>query len=176
VDEKPYGNADAGPPSGSNGHSTAESIPLGRYSGKLDDKGRLKLPVKFQEYINTLPGNKDLFITSLDRKTAAIYAIDVWRENLKRLAAFRDDDDAVSVVKFNANDLGTEERMDGQGRVLLNSDLREALGLEDKSTLHMVALNGHIEVITDTVYKERKAEALAGGEKAAKKLFGQGLE
>ena len=175
MDERPQGNAESGPPVGSNGQSTASDLPLGRYSGKLDDKGRLKLPVKFQEYINGLPGDKDLFITSVDRRTAAIYAIEVWRENLKRLGEFRGDDLAVSVVKFNANDLGTEERMDSQGRVLLNSDLRDALGLEDKATLHMQALNGHIEVITDAVYQERRARAQREAEKAAEKLFGQGL-
>ena len=41
--------------------------PNGMYPARVDDKGRLKLPVGFQEYISGLP-EKKLFVTSLDRR------------------------------------------------------------------------------------------------------------
>jgi MraZ protein len=176
VDEIPQGNIDSGPPAGSNGRPAATRLPLGRYSGKLDDKGRLKLPTKFQEWIQTLPGDRDLFVTSIDRETVSIYPIEGWQENLDFLAEYRGDDLAVSVALFNSNDLGSEERMDSQGRVLLNSDLRQALKLEDKATLHLTAMKGHIEGITEVVYQQRRVDAEANSATAARKLFGQGLK
>jgi hypothetical protein len=50
------------------------------YPARVDDKGRLKLPVGFQQYFAGL-AEKKLFVTSLDRKTGCIYPIEKWREN-----------------------------------------------------------------------------------------------
>jgi MraZ protein len=161
--------AGAGPVAGAAGE-----LPLGRYSGKLDDKGRLKLPAVFQEYLGGLD-DKRLFVTSLDGRTAAIYPIAVWRANLKRFGSYPKDPGAISAVVFNANDLGTEEKMDNQGRILLNSDLRTELGLEDKSQLHMQARNGHIEIITDAVYQQMRALARNRAMAAAELLLGDGF-
>ncbi len=83
---------------------------------------------------------------------------------------------AVKVVQFNANDLGTEEKMDGQGRQLLTSEMREALGLEDNAQLHMQSRNGHIELITDPVYQELRARAQREAAAATEKLLGEGFE
>ncbi len=63
--------------------------PNGRYSGKLDDKGRLKFPVQFQTYLGSLD-EKGLFVTSIDRTTVQIYPIATWRANLKLLAEQKD--------------------------------------------------------------------------------------
>jgi len=182
VDDTPLGIGDPDSPRPLGGSGEQGSVgrvvelPLGRYTAKLDDKGRLKLPVRFQEFIQGLPGDKSLFITSLDRRTGAIYPVGVWRENLKRFKEYRNDPAAVSVVQFNANDLGTEEKMDVQGRVLLNSELRAALGFGEKSQVHMQARNGHIELITDAVYQERRVRAQREAEAAAEKLLGEGFE
>ncbi len=149
--------------------------PLGRYSGKLDDKGRLKLPVRMQEYIEALPDRRRLFVTSLNRRTAVIYPIGLWRENLKFFETFKKDPKASKVVWFTANDLGTEETMDGQGRVLLNSDLRTALKLEDKAQLHMYTDNGHIELITDSIYQEMRLQSEQEAPDAVEKLLSEGM-
>jgi DNA-binding transcriptional regulator/RsmH inhibitor MraZ len=170
VDQEAQENAEVAPPGG------AGSLPLGTFAVKTDDKGRIKIPVRFQTYLQGIPGDKSLFVTSLDRKKVAIYPVDVWRDNLKRFKEYRGDPGAVAVVQFNANDLGTEEMMDSQGRLTLNSELRTALGLEDKATLHMQGRNGHIELITDTVYQELRARAQREAEAAAEKLLGEGFE
>ncbi len=59
------------------------------YPGRVDDKGRLKLPVGFQQYIAGLP-EKKLFVTSLDRRIGQIYPIANWRENKKFLYEYRE--------------------------------------------------------------------------------------
>ena len=53
------------------------------YPGKLDDKGRMKLPSVFAEYLAALSyvGQKKLFVTSLDGRIARIYPQEVWRQN-----------------------------------------------------------------------------------------------
>src|SRR4030081_3792475 len=99
------------------------------YNGKLDDKGRLKLPVPFQEYLASFPERR-LFVTSTDRRTAQIYPIVNWRENQKMLREQREDKQAANIVLFNAQDLGADGEMEGQGRVTFNSELRQALDMD----------------------------------------------
>ena len=48
---------------------------------RVDDKGRLKLPAEFLEYLKKLGVNM-VFVTTLDKKTARIYPISLWKSNL----------------------------------------------------------------------------------------------
>ncbi len=127
------------------------------YPGRLDEKGRLKLPAQFQQFLAGLP-EKKLFVTSLDRRIAQIYPIGVWRENEKFFESYRDNPQAVHDVAFNANDLGADVEMDAQGRVLFNSELRRELGLEDQ-TLHLFSYRGRVQILTEGLYQERRQRA-----------------
>src|SRR6266545_7339196 len=100
------------------------------YSGRLDDKGRLKVPAAFQAYFGALT-DKKLFVTSLDRSTAQIYTMAVWRQNEKFFEGFTENPGALHRVLFNANDLGAESEMDGQGRILFSPELRRQIGIEN---------------------------------------------
>lgn len=131
--------------------------PRGMYPGRLDDKGRLKLPADFQQYFASLP-EKKLFVTSLDRRIAQIYPMSVWRENEKLLDDFREDPEAAQSISFNANDLGGNAEVDGQGRILFPAELRRELGIEN-GNLRMYAYKGHVEVLSDVVYQEQKRAA-----------------
>src|SRR5689334_19058985 len=102
------------------------------YPTKLDDKGRGKMPVQFQEYLGALP-EKKLFVTSLDRRIAQIYPMAVWRQNEKFFEDFTEDPESAQRVAFNAADLGAEAEMDGQGRILFPAELRRELGLENQT-------------------------------------------
>jgi MraZ protein len=127
------------------------------YPARLDEKGRLKLPVEFQKYLAGLP-EKKLFVTSTERTTATLYPIGIWRENEKLLAGFLDDPDAADNIMFNADDLGSEAEMDGQGRVQFSPELRRALDIENKSVkVHVV--NGAIHVLSEGTYKTRLEQA-----------------
>lgn len=131
--------------------------PRGMYPGRLDDKGRLKLPADFQQYFAALP-EKKLFVTSLDRRIAQIYPMAVWRGNEKFFENFRDDPRAARSIAFNANDLGGNAEMDGQGRVLFPAELRRALGIEN-GTVRLYAYKGHIQVLSEAVYEEQRRMA-----------------
>lgn len=132
-------------------------MPRGRYSGKLDDKGRLKLPADFVHFFKGLEENR-FFVTSLDRRIAQIYPIALWRENEKFFETYTEDPDAADRILFTANDLGGETEMDAQGRLLFNADLRKLLGL-DGQELHLLAQSGRVEVRTEALIQEQRVRS-----------------
>jgi MraZ protein len=143
------------------------------YPGRLDDKGRCKLPVAFQQYFSALRERK-LFVTSLDRRIAKIYPMAVWRENEKIFETYRENPRAARNVAFNAADLGAESEMDGQGRILFSPELRRELGIEN-SPVRLLAYRGHIEVLSEAIYEERKKQAAETALADAEALEAAGL-
>ena len=86
-------------------HTPRPEPPDGMYPARMDDRGRVKLPTAFKEYLDTLD-DKKLFVTSLDRRIAQIYPIRLWRETKKFLEDFTEDPAAAENLYFNALDLG----------------------------------------------------------------------
>jgi transcriptional regulator MraZ len=136
---------------------TPVEAPRGMYPGRLDDKGRLKLPAQFQHFFNSLT-EKKFFVTSLDRRIAQIYPMTVWRENEKFFETYRENPAVAQDVAFTANDLGADGEMDSQGRILFNPELRRELGLEDQA-LHLFSYKGRVQVLTEAIYQERRQRA-----------------
>jgi len=147
--------------------------PNGMYPGRVDDKGRLKLPVGFQQYFSGL-AEKKLFVTSLDRRIGQIYPIAVWRENKKFLNEYRQNPKAAARISFNAQDLGADSEMDGQGRVLLSPEMRRELGIENQS-VRLYAYKGRIEILSEAIYAERKQQSTASAEEDLETLEGAGM-
>jgi len=147
--------------------------PRGMYPGRLDDKGRVKLPTVFQQYFEAVR-EKTLFVTSLDRRIAQIYPIAVWRRNEEFFEAHRELAKLANSVAFNAADLGAETAMDGQGRVLFSPELRRALKLDGQG-LHLFAHRGRIEVLSHEIYEARRDAAAALTEDDLASLEAAGL-
>jgi len=147
--------------------------PNGMYPARVDDKGRLKLPVSFQEYFAGLP-EKKLFVTSLDRRIGQIYPIANWREAKKFLYSQKENSQAARRIAFNAQDLGADSEMDNQGRVLLPPEMRRELGIENQS-VRLFHYKGRIEILSETIYQERKREAAGSAEADLETLEGAGL-
>ena len=102
--------------------------PRGFFSAHVDEKGRLKLPVNFQQFLGSM-GDDKLFVTSVDDRIARIYPISVWQGNEKILGDLATEDpDAAEALFFVTNDYGAEAKVDPQGRVTLPTDLRRTLG------------------------------------------------
>ena len=53
--------------------------PRGIYPGRVDEKGRLKLPADFQQYLTAI-GEKKVFCTTFDERIARLYPISKWKE------------------------------------------------------------------------------------------------
>ena len=139
--------------------------PRGIYPARVDEKGRLKLPAVFQQYLTDL-GEKRVFVTSLDVRIARIYPISVWKENEILFDTATDDPQAAEDVKFIANDLGADSDIDGQGRVLVPQELRQMLSLENQP-VWIECQKGRMNVYGKEVYEDRKRRAY---ENAADKL------
>ena len=148
--------------------------PNGRYPARVDAKGRLQLPVRFQQYITGLR-EKKLFCTSLDRRIGQIYPISVWRANKKFFGEYREDPQAAARISFNAQDLGADSEMDKDGRVLLPPEMRRELGIENQS-VHLIAFKGRIEILSEPIYAERKRLATASAADDLEKLERSGLQ
>lgn len=101
-----------------------------------------------------------MFLTSLDRRIASLYPIDEWRTNEKFLDEFQADPTAAYNIAFNANDLGADVEMDGQGRITVHPDLRRELKMEG-AELHLMSYKGHVDILTDELYQEQKRSATA---------------
>jgi MraZ protein len=146
--------------------------PDGMYPARMDDRGRVKLPTAFQEYLASLE-NKKLYVTSLDRRIARIYPIQLWRETKKKLEDETENADAAENLYFNALDLGSEAEMDNQGRVLFSPELRRELAMEDQP-VRVYGFAGMIEVLNGTIYDKRKEKAIltTDADRAAMKTRG----
>jgi MraZ protein len=147
--------------------------PNGMYPARVDDKGRLKLPVVFQEFLGGLP-EKKLFVTSLDRRIGQIYPIANWRETKQFLYDQREHSKAAGRIAFNAQDLGVDSEMDNQGRVLLPPEMRRELGIENQS-VRLFHYKGRIEILSEPIYEERKREAAVAAKADLETLEGAGL-
>lgn len=131
--------------------------PRGTLSGRVDEKGRLKLPAAIVQYLEAL-GERKVFITTLNVSTALIYPISVWRETENMLQESGDDADLRSDVAFVANHYGEDAEIDAQGRVLVPTTLRRELELE-KDDVHLLCFKQRIEIFGSKVYAERLSRA-----------------
>jgi MraZ protein len=147
---------------------TSARQPQGGRPGRLDDKGRLKLPGVFHTYLSSFDENC-FFVTSVNGRTAQIYPISLWMQNLEVLSKHRGSSEEVRNYLFNAQDLGAEAEIDGQGRLLFNPELRREL-LMDSQGLTIQPVGGHLEVVTDAIAGEERKAARTGGVASQRKL------
>jgi MraZ protein len=90
---------------------------------KVDEKGRLKIPASFVEELKEY-GNQ-FYITSTTGESARIYPMKVWNEIEDKLAKVPSSNPAKSKFLMRTSYFGQVVELDGQGRVLLPSVLRE---------------------------------------------------
>jgi MraZ protein len=138
----------------------------------VDEKGRLKLPAEFLEYLEALKVTK-VFITTFDQRLARIYPIEVWKVNE---ALFENStDSAAERLLLLAKAYGGDAEIDKSGRVLLPATLREALGLE-KQPVWLDVFHGRINVVSKKIHDERMQLAQANMADDLKTLEKLGLK
>ena len=148
--------------------------PRGIYPGRVDEKGRLKLPAAFQQYLESM-GEKKVFVTTLDVRIVRIYPISRWKENEIFFEAKNDDPAAAEDLAFIANDFGADSELDGQGRVLIPPQLRRTLGIENQP-VWLDAYKGRINVYGKEIYDERRRRAMEGLQDKLRNLEKAGLK
>jgi MraZ protein len=117
---------------------------IGSYTARFDASGRIKIPEKFREVIQTIYG-KDLFVTSLTDESVQIYPLAVWLEMTGMTAEgalhLRPD---IRKFMLRVNRNGSRHELDSKGRVLINQTLRDKARLQEE--VQVIGLSNHLEV------------------------------
>jgi len=103
----------------------------------------LKIPAEFRRFVESNYGN-ELFVTSLHGNEARIYPLPVWQEFEDRLRKLGPFNPIRMRLQQVVNFYGQTQTMDAQGRVLLQSTLRETAGLAGEVTV--LGLTDHLYI------------------------------
>jgi MraZ protein len=154
--------------------------PLGIYPARVDERGRLKLPTDFQEFLKEVflveGSEQRLFITSLDLLTIRIYPVSVWKFNENLLEQDTEDPQTAADLAFLAKDMGGASEIDSQGRVLLPSPLRDLLKLNGEPVpVYLECYKGRISVLTEEGYQAQRTRARENAAEKAARMEKRGL-
>lgn len=126
----------------------------GSHRAKVDEKGRLKIPAEYLDGLRQY-GNQ-FYITSVEGNTARIYPMQVWIVIEEKLAKASSQNQAKRKFLMRTSYYGQVVEMDGQGRLLLPTVLRESA-----KTVGEVAVFGnldHLEVMNVTHAADQMAK------------------
>ncbi len=100
----------------------------GRHTATVDGKGRLKIPAEFKAILDEEYG-PDFYVTSLAGQNVRVYPFAEWRKIEDKLKALPSMNKAKNKLLDRTNFWGQTARMDGQGRILMPSQLRESAAM-----------------------------------------------
>ena len=118
----------------------------GNCPAKVDEKGRLKVPAVFLEGLKEY--GTQFYITSTTGEDARIYPLSVWSEIEDRLAALPTQHSGKRKFLLRTSYYGQQVEVDGQGRVLLPTVLREAA--QTKGDVEVLGKLDYLEVMNHT--------------------------
>jgi MraZ protein len=123
----------------------------GTQTGRVDDKGRLKLPALVRSRMDEEYGEPKVFITSTDGEEVKVFPRREWEDVETRLskkspAGNEADGEIKQKILFQANRFGADETLDNQGRILVPAVLREAAGMRGEVKIlwqsnHLLVMN-----------------------------------
>jgi len=114
----------------------------GNHPTRVDEKGRLKVPAEFKRLIDEKYGTQ-FYITSLDGRVAQVYPFEEWQRIEQKLASLSNFNPTKKKLLSRTNYYGQLVEMDGQGRLLIPSLLRDSAGIK-----------GEVAVVGNLTYLE----------------------
>jgi MraZ protein len=114
----------------------------GNHPTRVDEKGRLKVPAEFKRLIDEKYSTQ-FYITSLDGKVAQVYPFEEWQRIEQKLASLSNFNPTKKKLLSRTNYYGQLVEMDGQGRLLIPSLLRESADIK-----------GEVAVVGNLTYLE----------------------
>jgi MraZ protein len=134
----------------------------GNYTVRMDEKGRIKLPVLYRRYIDEHYG-PEFYVTSLTGESARLYPMKEWIAIEDKLQSQSFEDESVRKFLDRTNYFGQPSEMDSQGRILVHPLLRTSAQLAGD-----VAVMGYLrylEVWELELFKKRlEAEPYTAGD------------
>jgi transcriptional regulator MraZ len=122
---------------------------------KVDEKGRLKIPILFRSEIEQEHGS-EFYVTSLYGDSVRVYPFPVWNEIEQKISAAPSTNVAVKRFLRNTNYYGQMVTMDNQGRILIPPMLRESAHIRDEVTV-MGTLK-YLEVWNAEIFRKKMQE------------------
>ena len=137
----------------------------GNCQAKVDEKGRLKIPAVFLEGLRQY-GNQ-FYITSITGETALIYPMQVWMAIEEKLTKVSSQNQTKEKFLMRTSYYGQTVELDGQGRVLVPTVLRESAQMKGEvdvfGNLDYLEVMNHTRVLDDlknSPYTEEDDKAL----------------
>ncbi len=134
----------------------------GSYEVKIDDRGRIKIPVKFIHVFDS-SFEREIYITSLNGDHVILYPIKIWGEmelKIENVGVWNPDiDDFMSRLSY----WGTESEIDLKGRVLIPPELRRESQLD--GSIRILGKANHLVIWNDDLFKARELGDTFGKEK-----------
>lgn len=133
-------------------HGAGVEPPHSIAQASVDDKGRLKLPAEFTEYLDK-SGVTKVFITTVDFRQVRIYPLALWQRNENLFDSAGEHAGEAERLARLAKHFGGDAEIDKSGRVLLPALLRQEMGLE-KQPVCVDAYGGRINVVSKKIHDE----------------------
>jgi transcriptional regulator MraZ len=111
----------------------------GNYPATIDPKGRLKIPTVFKTFLEEHYG-REFFVTSIEGDRVMVYPFAEWQAVEEKLAKLPSMNKHKKHFLDRVNYWGQVMEMDGQGRILIPSLLRESAVMKGE-----VAVIGHLK-------------------------------
>ena len=127
----------------------------GRYSAKIDNKSRLRLPAKFRRDISDNDDNA-FYVTSDDGHCAQIYPVSVWERVAQKFQEPPRMDPAKLKLQRFTSYYGLLTQMDPQGRILIPQSLREDAQIS--GDVIVIGKTDHLEVWNNEAFRKSLKE------------------
>lgn len=123
----------------------------GKYETTVDEKGRTSLPARFRDVLTTVDDDRMVVTMALDPCLVA-YPLSGWKEFEKKLGALPTfANEVVQLKRFYVGG-AVECPVDGHGRILIPSALREYAGVS--KNVIWCGMVGHVEIWDSVRWQE----------------------
>ncbi|MCS6873453.1 MAG: hypothetical protein N2Z23_04940 [Pyrinomonadaceae bacterium] len=96
----------------------------GNYTARVDEKGRLKVPIHFRRKIEEKYGSNQVYVTSLRGDSVQIFPLLEWEKVEQKLSILPTNETARIIYVTSTSFWGQESEIDNQGRILIHPLLR----------------------------------------------------
>ena len=117
---------------------------LGSHAINMDAKGRLAIPARVREHLETLCGGRIVLTAHTEERCLLVYPEPQWEEILPKIEALPSFNKAVRRTQRLLIGYATPLELDGAGRILVPQPLRDYAGLEKK--LYLVGQGRKLEL------------------------------
>ncbi len=127
----------------------------------LDAKGRMPLPAKYRDALNSECGGELVATIDIDDRCLLLYPVPAWERVEAQVNALPNLDENTRRLQRLLIGHAADLRMDGQGRILLPAALREYARLE--KSVALVGQSHKFEIWNDEQWELRREQWLQLG-------------